>query len=77
MSNDEIELSNQAKWYLSGQFPLYEILYGHSKPEPKAMQELVDQGLIVKCTDSITGNPYWSLTKLGWKIRSKLKERTY
>jgi hypothetical protein len=58
-----MKLSNQALWYLAGNFPVYvKPAVGHAAPEPKAMQELVDAGI---CTlvKGIMGGDYWTLTQ--------------
>jgi hypothetical protein len=60
-----MKLSNQAQWYLRGNFPVYKrSTFGHAEVEPQAMQELVDKGLAFLMTHPLLGE-CWLLTKEG------------
>ena len=65
-------LSNQAKWYFNGNFPVYERpAIGHAKVEPTAMQELVNAGLCFFVqTHSLLG-AMWGLTEKGKAEKAK------
>ena len=64
-------LSNQAQWYFNGNFPVYrKPPVGHAAPEPKAMQELVDAGLVFFQDDFILGAA-WFLTEEGCQEKYK------
>ena len=68
-------LSNQAKWYLGGNYPVYlQPAVGHAKPEPKAMQELVDNGLAFFTKHPLLGD-FWLLTQAGEQARHEMKTR--
>jgi hypothetical protein len=68
-------LSEQAKWYLRGNFPVYERpAVGHAAPEPKAMQELVRAGLAFFTNIFPVGN-CWLLTDAGNQEKHNLTFR--
>jgi len=61
-----MKLSNQAKWYFYGSWPVFaKAPVGYKDPEPKAMQELVDAGLAERV------GKYWKLTAIGIQEAAK------
>jgi hypothetical protein len=56
------KLPNQALRYFRGQWPIY-----NPAPEPKALQELMDAGLIQECNDF--KGKRWVLTRLGHEAK--------
>lgn len=61
---DHIYLTGQERWYLNSKFPLY----WDKTIEPKAMQALIDKGLVTEHSDMFR-NKYYKLTPLGEGIK--------
>lgn len=63
---NDIILTNQAKWYLGGPFPVFEKpAVGYARVDPMAMQELVDKGLC-EYRPSVAGlSAMWIRTEAG------------
>lgn len=62
-----IQLSEQAKWYLRGEWPIY--VNENPKPEPKALQELASKGIIIELKDLLK-NKCWHLTEFGRGVKA-------
>lgn len=62
-------MTNQAKWYLNGPWPIGVGVKFHLDPEPKAMQELIDTDLAVRALDPLSQKSTYYLTEKGRKER--------
>lgn len=65
---EKINLSEQAKWYLRGNWPIYP--NEKPKPEPTAINELIKHGMVIETKNIIS---YWNLTDFGRVEKSLLK----
>jgi len=60
-------MTNQAKWYFNGPWPIQTGIKFQLEPEPKTMQELINLGLVVKKQNILTGKVQYHLTEKGKK----------